>query len=43
MESNPEKNDEKQETSDQISDIKKIMQLNKVGALLLTGDKYEKA
>ena len=43
MESNPEKNEEKQETSDQISDIKKIMQLNKVGALLLTGDKYEKA
>ena len=43
MESNPENNEEKQETPDQISDIKKIMQLNKIGALLLTGDKYEKA
>ena len=43
MESNPENNEEKEETPDQISDIKKIMQLNKIGALLLTGDKYEKA
>ena len=43
MESNPENNEEKQETPDQISDIKKIMQLDKIGALLLTGDKYEKA
>ena len=43
MESNSENNEEKQETPDQISDIKKIMQLNKIGALLLTGDKYEKA
>ena len=43
MDSNPENNEEKQETPDQISDIKKIMQLNKIGALLLTGDKYEKA
>ncbi len=33
----------KEKTSGQISDIKKIMQLNKVGALLLIGDKYEKA
>ena len=37
------KEDEKDEGSDQISDIKKIMQLNKIGALFLTADKYDKA
>ncbi len=44
MEDNSEKKeDEKDEGSDQISDIKKIMQLNKIGALFLTADKYDKA
>ena len=38
MESNDNDNSEKT-----LSDFEKIMQLNKLGALFLSGDKYDKA